>query len=125
MGVEDEVREIVRSLEDARGGADAKLTDAFNERAALTIGCGLVFLQQITGQPSVLYYATSIFRSAGFGASAALQSVYVGLAKLFFTCVTVTTVDKFGRKPLLFAGIGLMAVSLVLLGAAFEFTDCK
>lgn len=123
--VEEEVDSVVQSLMLAEVEEPAKIFDAFKERSALTIGCGLVFLQQITGQPSVLYYATSIFKSAGFGADAALQSVYVGLAKLVFTVLTVFTVDKFGRKPLLFAGISLMLVALALLGLAFEYTTCS
>ena len=33
---------------------------------SLLVGGGLVVAQQITGQPSVLYFATSIFQNAGF-----------------------------------------------------------
>jgi hypothetical protein len=43
----------------------AKLASRSN---ALYAGVSLVLFQQITGQPSVLYYATSIFQAAGFAA---------------------------------------------------------
>jgi hypothetical protein len=39
-------------------------------RNALYAGVSLVLFQQITGQPSVLYYATSIFQAAGFASEA-------------------------------------------------------
>eukprot|EP01018_Ginkgo_biloba_P028636 Gb_26716 [translate_table: standard] len=50
---------------------------------ALIIGAGLVFFQQVTGQPSVLYYAASILQSAGFSAAsdATRVSIYLALFK--------------------------------------------
>ena len=36
--------------------------DLVSARRTLLIGLGLVFLQQVTGQPSVLYYQTTIFQ---------------------------------------------------------------
>mmetsp|Transcript_33614 Transcript_33614/g.58701 ORF Transcript_33614/g.58701 Transcript_33614/m.58701 type:complete len:222 (-) Transcript_33614:100-765(-) len=85
----------------------------------------MVFLQQVTGQPSVLYFATNIFKDAGFGSSAALSSVLVGLVKLIATMMTVWKVDQYGRRLLLFIGIGLMVVALAILGTAFMFQECK
>ena len=69
----------------------------------------------MTGQPSVLYYQDSIFRDAGFGSFAAYASVIVGAAKLVATLFTVCVVDRYGRRPLLFAGISLMLVALLVL----------
>lgn len=40
-------------------------------RQALVIGCGLVLFQQLSGQPSVLYFANRIFENAGLGFEAA------------------------------------------------------
>merc|ERR1719375_2718583 len=82
--------EITKSV----GTEAAKWTDAFGHPRQLLIGCGLVFLQQVSGQPSVLYFATNIFKSAGFGTSAALSSVGVGLVKLLATLFTVWRVDR-------------------------------
>lgn len=39
---------------------------------ALLAGVGLVFLQQVTGQPSVLYYADSIFEDIGLDTAASI-----------------------------------------------------
>merc|ERR1712113_582058 len=97
------------------GSEVVKWTDAFRYPKPLVIGCGLVFLQQITGQPSVLYYATNIFKDAGFKNSAALSSTAVGLVKLLATLLTVWRVDKAGRRFLLYVGIVMQVVSLAVI----------
>ncbi|KAK7341223.1 hypothetical protein VNO80_24149 [Phaseolus coccineus] len=92
---------------------------------ALWIGAGLVLFQQITGQPSVLYYAASIFQSAGFsGASDATRvSILLGAFKLIMTGVAVVVVDKLGRRPLLLGGVSGIVISLFLLGSYYVFLD--
>ncbi|KAM0941364.1 putative major facilitator, sugar transporter, major facilitator superfamily [Dioscorea sansibarensis] len=89
---------------------------------AFIIGGGLVLFQQITGQPSVLYYAASILQSAGFSAAAdaAKVSVVIGLFKLLMTGVAVLKVDDVGRRPLLIGGVGGIVLSLLLLGAYYK-----
>ncbi|TKY67851.1 D-xylose-proton symporter 2 [Spatholobus suberectus] len=92
---------------------------------ALWIGAGLVLFQQITGQPSVLYYAASILQSAGFsGASDATRvSILLGFFKLIMTGVAVAIVDRLGRRPLLIGGVSGMVISLFLLGSYYIFLD--
>uniref|UniRef100_A0A0E0KKV7 Major facilitator superfamily (MFS) profile domain-containing protein n=1 Tax=Oryza punctata TaxID=4537 RepID=A0A0E0KKV7_ORYPU len=92
---------------------------------AFIIGGGLVLFQQITGQPSVLYYATSILQTAGFAAAsdAAKVSILIGLFKLLMTGVAVFKVDDLGRRPLLIGGIGGIAVSLFLLAAYYKILN--
>lgn len=125
-GEVDQELETMRQEIAASVGTDvAKWTDAFKYPMPLIIGCGLVFLQQVTGQPSVLYFATNIFKSAGFGDSAALSSVGVGLVKLLATLCTVWKVDQYGRRLLLFIGITMMALALAIIGTAFLFRECE
>ncbi|XP_022755810.1 D-xylose-proton symporter-like 3, chloroplastic [Durio zibethinus] len=90
---------------------------------AFIIGGGLVLFQQITGQPSVLYYAGPILQSAGFSAAADATrlSVLVGLFKLLMTWIAVVKVDDLGRRPLLIGGVGGIALSLFLLSAYYKF----
>ena len=85
---------------------------------ALVAGVGLVFFQQVTGQPSVLYYADSIFEDVGLSTFA---SILVSLFKLVATLFATFTVDSHGRKLLLYIGCSLMLVALVALGTAFLF----
>lgn len=106
------------------GAAGTQSANPFQFPLPLLIGCGLVFLQQVTGQPSVLYFATNIFKSAGFGSGAALSSLVVGFVKLVATLFTVWRVDQYGRRLLLFVGITMMAVALLLLTVAFRFRTC-
>jgi len=89
------------------------------------VGCGLVLLQQVTGQPSILYFATNIFKAAGFGNSASMQAVGIGLVKLLATLFTVWKVDDYGRRNLLFVGISMMSVALALLAGSFGHSHCQ
>lgn len=77
-----------------------------------------MFFQQVTGQPSVLYYADSIFEDVGLSTFA---SILVSLFKLVATLFATFTVDSHGRKLLLYIGCSLMLVALVALGTAFLF----
>jgi len=56
-----------------------------------------MLFQQITGQPSVLYYAADIFNKAGIGAGkdATGVSVILGLFKLVMTGVPTAYVQSF------------------------------
>jgi len=82
---------------------------------AMLAGVGLVVFQQITGQPSVLYFADSLLAGVGITTSA---SIAISVFKLLATLVTTFTVDQYGRKRLLYIGCGLMLVALVTLAAA-------
>ncbi|KAK1322071.1 hypothetical protein QJS10_CPA03g01685 [Acorus calamus] len=90
---------------------------------AFIIGGGLVFFQQITGQPSVLYYAAPILQSAGYSVAsdAARVAVVIGVFKLLMTGIAVLKVDDLGRRPLLIGGVIGIVVSLFLLAAYYEF----
>ena len=88
-------------------------------RRPLTIGISLMLFQQITGQPSVLYYAAKIFQDAGFATAGEATgiSVLLGLFKLVMTGVAVATVDSWGRRPLLLTGVTGIIGSLLVLGS--------
>ncbi|GLU11552.1 hypothetical protein SLE2022_282900 [Rubroshorea leprosula] len=90
---------------------------------AFIIAGGLVLFQQITGQPSVLYYAGAILQSAGFSAAADATrvSIIIGLFKLLMTWIAVAKVDDLGRRPLLIGGVSGIALSLFLLAAYYKF----
>jgi len=123
--IEEELQSIFDDASTSVGTRVARTRDTFQYPRPLLIGCGMVFLQQITGQPSVLYFATNIFKDAGLDSSAALNSVGVGFVKLIATLFTVWRVDKYGRRFLLFVGITMMAISLAFLGTAFIFQECE
>lgn len=89
-----------------------------NMRTRTAIGLGLVLFQQFTGQPNVLFYASTIFHSVGFhsDASAVLASVGLGLVKVFATLTSMLFSDRVGRRPLLIGGCSVMALCLITIG---------
>ena len=91
-------------------------------RKALWIGLLLPFLSQISGINAVIYYGPRILEQAGFTLNNALGGqVTIGLINVVFTFVAIFYVDKWGRRPLLFAGISGAVVSLLIIGALFAF----
>ncbi|XP_036862135.2 solute carrier family 2, facilitated glucose transporter member 10 isoform X3 [Manis javanica] len=91
-----------------------------NMRGRTTVGLGLVLFQQLTGQPNVLCYASTIFHSVGFhgGSSAVLASVGLGIVKVVATLTAMGLVDRAGRRILLLSGCTLMALSVSGMGLA-------
>ena len=101
--------------------AQAKEFFSPNMRLILIIGFGLAVFQQFSGINAILYYAPMIFESAGGGRDTAfVQAVVLGLVFLVTTIGAMFFIDKLGRKPLLFSGVSIMAVSLLITGAAFK-----
>jgi len=89
-----------------------------NYRPPLIVGLGLVVLQQITGQPSVLSYATPILAEVpGLGKNA---SVILAVFKVVATTISVLFVETRGRKTLLFVGCTFMTIALLVLTVAFQ-----
>jgi SP family arabinose:H+ symporter-like MFS transporter len=89
-------------------------------RKALWIGLLLPFLSQVCGINAVIYYGPRILELAGFTLNSALGGqVTIGLVNVVFTFVAIFTVDRWGRRPLLFVGIGGAVTSLIVIGALF------
>lgn len=101
---------------------DTSLKELFKPvyRKALWIGLLLPFLSQVCGINAVIYYGPRILEQAGFTLNNALGGqVTIGLVNVVFTFVAIFTIDKWGRKPLLYAGVGGAVVSLFIIGALF------
>lgn len=91
-------------------------------RPALIVGIALAFFQQVTGINTIIYYAPTIFEFAGFSSHkvSILATVGVGLVNVLMTLVAIWFLDRLGRKPLLYIGMTGMAISLGILGFAFN-----
>ena len=86
----------------------------------ILIGIAVGIFNQLTGIAIVMYYATDIFRAAGFSTSSAIgQTVIIGLTNLVFTIFAMMIIDKVGRKKLLLIGTLGMTVFLGLFSLAF------
>ena len=121
--IDNELNDIQESLGQQGGSWRELLTPLI--RPALIVGIGLAVFQQVTGINTVIYYAPTIFQSAGFkSASAAiLATVGIGLVNVFMTIVAMQLLDRIGRRPLLLIGLGGMIASLGFLGLAFSLKD--
>jgi SP family galactose:H+ symporter-like MFS transporter len=91
-------------------------------RGALFLAIGFTILQQVTGVNTVIYYGPRIFSLAGVTSdkSAIFATFLVAIVNVFATIIALALVDRVGRKPLLYAGVGGMAVSLFILSFSFH-----
>jgi len=129
-----QVREIQASLEqeyqestpNRDGGDTTSITSKRNSiqlllepqyRLPLTAGLGLVMLQQVTGQPSILSYATQVLHEAGLSGS---STIPIALFKLLATLVAAGTVETYGRVQLLLTGCSMMLLALIVLTISFS-----
>jgi len=95
-------------------------------RKPLMIGIGLAVFQQITGINAIIYYANKIFAQAGFSTpedQAAATTWAIGAVNVLATLIAVVYVDRFGRRPLLLAGLVGMGSALLTVGVSFHFMD--
>ena len=115
-------QEVKLIMTQCRGGdmGGGGIQDLFQKRniKPLYVGLSVVLFQQITGQPSVLYYAEQVFEAAGYDSSqGAGVSVILGMFKLIMTGFAVKYVDTLGRRPLLLGGVSVMTLAMFVLGA--------
>ncbi|CAM6054191.1 unnamed protein product, partial [Sphagnum tenellum] len=99
--------------------------NADNIGSRLLIGCGLVFFQQFSGQPNIIYYAADIFKQVGFCTewSSTLATVALGVMKVLSTVVSLVLVDRIGRRKALLAGISAMMLSVLVLSVFAFYQD--
>lgn len=114
-----EIQEIEKSLQKEEGRKKVNIF-AKGIFSIIVIGTVLSVLQQFTGINAVLYYGADIFEKAlGFGKDDVLaQQILLAGVNLVFTFVAMATVDRFGRKPLIYIGSVGMIVGFLLLGVS-------
>ncbi|MEM1186144.1 MAG: sugar porter family MFS transporter [Planctomycetota bacterium] len=132
-GREDEARSVLTKLNHDRGDIGPVVNDIKASLDADSRGLKEPFFQakylkpillafaiaafnQLSGINAILYYAPTIFTSAGFGEQAGLlNSVGLGVMNLVFTMIGLALIDHFGRKRLMLVGsVGY----IISLGAA-------
>ena len=116
----DRAKEILQEIETTVEKSSGELF-AYG-KVVIIIGILLSVFQQFVGINVALYYAPRIFESMGAAKDASmLQSVVMGLINVIFTVVAILTVDKWGRKPLLYMGSIGMAIGMFAIGALSFF----
>jgi MFS transporter, SP family, sugar:H+ symporter len=116
--VDEELREMGKIDED-EGGLRA-LTQRWL-RPAVVVAIGLAMFQQLIGINTIIYFAPTTLTDVGYGADAAIYAnIVIGVLNLAMTLVAIRLIDRVGRKPLLFAGLAGVILSLTLLGISLE-----
>jgi MFS transporter, SP family, arabinose:H+ symporter len=111
-----QLAEIRASLSDRRNA----WRDLFQPgiRRAVLVSFVLAILIHVSGINTVIDYAPTIFKSAGWKIDAALFSTFiVGVTNFVFTVLSFWMIDRFGRKPLYVLGSLGMAGALLALTA--------
>ncbi|MCK4992425.1 MAG: sugar porter family MFS transporter [Bacteroidales bacterium] len=118
---EEILDEIRKSLETEKLETQERLFKKPNLKFTL-IGITIGLFSQFTGIAIVMYYATDIFRAAGFSTDSAIgQTVILGLVNLVFTILAMRFIDRLGRRKMLLFGMLSMALFLGLFALEFLF----
>jgi SP family galactose:H+ symporter-like MFS transporter len=115
-------------LEDIRAALEIKVERRWASlwglaaRKSLFIAVGFTVLQQVTGINTIIYYGPQIFSRAGIASdkNAIFATLLVAITNVLATIIALVLVDKVGRKPLLYGGVGGMTISLFLLAYSFH-----
>ncbi|TCK26037.1 sugar porter family MFS transporter [Pseudonocardia endophytica] len=138
-GRTDEATEVLlgsRTPDEARAEIDEIVATAREEsrwswadlrrpqlRPALVLGIGVAAVNQLVGVNAVIYYAPTILQGVFGSAGAILATVGIGLVNAIVTAVALMRIDKWGRRPLLLGGLGLVVAALVALVVLFLLPD--
>ena len=90
-------------------------------RKLVWVGIGLATFQQLVGINVVFYYGAVLWQSVGFSESDALLiNIISGAVSIGACIITLSLIDKIGRKPLLWIGSVGMSITLVAMAVAFS-----
>lgn len=119
--VEAELSDLKRDTADDSRHTPWSALLARGARKPLIIGVALAVFQQVTGINTVIYYAPSIFQSAGMSSASVsiLATAGVGLVNVIMTVVAMNLMDRAGRRALLLWGLAGMIAMLLVLAAGF------
>lgn len=120
--------EAVKEMQSMEGAVMAinslDFTEVFQDKTRWLVMLGIILavFQQFSGINIIMYYAPLIFEESGTDVySALLQTVAIGGINLLFTIISMSIIDKLGRKVLLIAGQLFMGIFLLLLSSTFFF----
>ncbi|OEL14261.1 Sugar transporter ERD6-like 5, partial [Dichanthelium oligosanthes] len=118
--ISEEAAEIKDFTEKLQYLPKSKMLDLVHKEyiRAVTVGVGLMVLQQFAGMNAICFYASEIFVSAGFssGNTGMLAMVAVQVP---VTGLGVLLVDRAGRRPLLMVSAAGTCLGCILVGLSF------
>ncbi|OIV95123.1 hypothetical protein TanjilG_21513 [Lupinus angustifolius] len=115
-----EIREYTESLQQQK---ESSIIGLFQMQylKSLTVGIGLMILQQFGGVNGIAFYATSIFISAGFSGS--IGTIAMVVVQIPMTALGVLLMDKSGRRPLLLVSASGTCFGCFLAALSFFLQD--
>ena len=118
---EKEIAEIKETLVDNRQEKAFRLKKWMI--MPFVVGIGIMFAQICTGINTIIYYAPTIFKTAGFDSN--LTAIYattgIGVVNFIMTIVAVFFTDRIGRKPLLYFALGTSFAFAGVLGSSLKW----
>jgi len=113
---DDQAHATLREIQDSLVAKNERLF-AFGGRVLL-VGGLLAIFQQLTGINAILYYLPLLSQNMGASPERALlTTATIAGVTLLFTFIAMSSIDAWGRKPLLVLGALIMATSMFSLAA--------
>ena len=123
IDADEEIRQIKETLKPDANSSNEKFRFKKWMIMPFVVGIGIMFAQICTGINTIIYYAPTIFKIAGFDSN--LNAIYattgIGIVNFLMTIIAIFFTDRLGRKPLLYFGLTGVMLSLLALGCAFQF----
>jgi sugar porter (SP) family MFS transporter len=94
-------------------------------RSAVALGLAVMFLNVFSGWDMVLFYAPTVLKKAGFEDTTVsfVTTLGFGIIFLLMTVISLSIVDRVGRRPMTVLGLGVMAACLGLMAAMSAAPD--
>ena len=120
---DDQMPGISHTIENAlMDEKDIRFRDFFTSglTRSLVIGTGICILSEACGISAVLYYGPQMFEQAGLSLNDSLGGfIILAVINLLFNFISLTLMDKAGRKTLLLIGATGAMLSLVGIGSFY------
>lgn len=118
--VDDEMDALAHNVEQSQEEVGVRSLLAPKLRGLLWVGVLMAVFQQVTGINTVIYYAPTLLKTAGFGSSSALlANVVNGAVNVGMTIVAIKLLDRVGRRVLLLSGTAGMVVGMLVVALTF------
>lgn len=104
--VDHSIEAVEREVQEDRDRGDASWKEVFaadnRMRYRVLLGMSIQAFNQLSGNEAINFYAPTILKSM-FGSSI-FFSFLLGIVNFVAVCVSIATIDRFGRLPLFFIG---------------------
>jgi len=113
-----------RDLKEKSEGVRSIFHELWEGRMQLMISILLQFFQQFSGINAMMFFCTSIMRSAKIEAATTI-SVTVMFEQVIFTALACWLIDKVGRRVLLISSSAIMTIACTVFGFYFFFQSLR